>query len=137
MVSFQQWGLTYSQNKSKQTSICFLPIVKIIFFILLFHQINPFLIWAILIESVIWVELLRDKWKLQLDFMSRKSKFSIDFLGNIGLVPNLIWLIEVLLGKPGIFIVNYFLCKAYECKIRGHRRDFNLKVPICLELGLL
>lgn len=33
----------------------------------------------------------------------------IAFLENIGLVPNLKWLIEVLMGKSGIIIVKYFL----------------------------
>lgn len=40
------------------------------------------------------------------------------------------------MGEQHIIIMNYFLYKACECKIGGHRRDFNLKVPICLELGL-
>lgn len=40
------------------------------------------------------------------------------------------------MGEPHIIITNYFLCKAYEWKIGGHGRDFNLKVAICLELGL-
>lgn len=40
------------------------------------------------------------------------------------------------MGEPDIIIMNYFLWKAYKCKIGGHRRNFNLKVHICLELGL-
>lgn len=44
---------------------------------------------------------------------------------------------EVLMDESDIIIIiHYFLCKAYECKTGGHRRDFNLKVHICLELGL-
>lgn len=39
------------------------------------------------------------------------------------------------MGEPDIIIMHYFLCKAYK-KTGGHRRDFNLKVHICLELGL-